>query len=185
MRPAALIWRLWAAGGCSENREGSASGGGKGRFFTLSREGAAMTLPLRTFKGSCHCGALGFSFQTTLPVAKWSVRACQCRFCRAHGALTTSESGGRLMFHVSDVALLQRYRFSLKTADFLLCRRCGVYMGAQIETAHGAFGIINTLTMMPVPEGLPHAALADYSSETSDERLERREKRWTPLEKVV
>jgi hypothetical protein len=86
---------------------------------------------------------------------------------------------------VSAVDLLERYRFSLKTADFLLCKRCGVYVGAQIETSHGAFGIINTLTIMPVPEGLPVAALADYSSERSNERVERREKRWTPLEKVV
>ena len=144
-----------------------------------------MTLRLRNFKGSCHCGALGFSFQTALPVAKWSVRACQCGFCRTHGALTTSDPGGRLIFHVSDVDLLERYRFSLKTADFLLCKRCGVYVGAQIETAHVAFGTINTLTMMPVPVGLPVAALADYSSESSNERVERREKRWTPLEKVV
>jgi hypothetical protein len=144
-----------------------------------------MTFLSRNFKGSCHCGALGFSFQTALPVAKWSVRACQCRFCRAHGALTTSDPGGRLMFHVSHVELLEHYRFSLKTADFLLCKRCGVYVGAQIETTHGAFGIINTLTMMPIPEGLPVAALAEYSSESSNERVERREKRWTPLEKVV
>jgi hypothetical protein len=39
--------------------------------------------------------------------------------------------------------------------------------------------------MMPIPEGLPAAALAEYSSESSNERVERREKRWTPLEKVV
>ena len=58
-------------------------------------------------------------------------------------------------------------------------------MGAQIETAHVAFGTINTLTMMPVPEGLPVATLADYSFESSNERVERREKWWTPLEKVV
>ena len=89
------------------------------------------------------------------------------------------------MFHVSHGELLEHYRFSLKTADFLLCKRCGVYVGAQMETAHGAFGIINTLTMMPVPEGLPGADMADYSSESSNERVERREKRWTPLEKVV
>jgi hypothetical protein len=144
-----------------------------------------MTFLLRNFKGSCHCGALGFSFQTALPVAKWTVRACQCRFCCAHGALTTSDPGGRLMFHVSRVGLLEHYQFSLKTADFLLCKRCGVYVGAQIETAHGAFGIINTLTMMPIPEGLPAAALAEYSSESSNERVDRREKRLTPLEKVV
>jgi hypothetical protein len=144
-----------------------------------------MTFLLRNFKGGCHCGALGFSFQTALAVPKWSVRACQCRFCRAHGALMTSDPGGRLMFHISHVELLERYRFSLKTADFLLCKRCGVYVGAQIETAHGAFGIINTLTMVPIPEGLPVAALAEYSSESSNERVERREKKWTPLEKVV
>jgi hypothetical protein len=89
------------------------------------------------------------------------------------------------MFHVNDVDLLERYRFGLKTADFLLCRRCGVYVGAQIETVHGAFGIINTLAMTPVPGGLPVPAPAEYSSESSNERVERREKRWTPLEKVV
>ena len=89
------------------------------------------------------------------------------------------------MFHVSHVELLEHYRFSLKTADFLLCKRCGVYVGAQIKTTHGAFGIINTLTMMPVPQGLPAAARADYESESPDERVKRREKRWTPLATAV
>ncbi|HTD10898.1 MAG TPA: hypothetical protein VK676_02410 [Steroidobacteraceae bacterium] len=145
----------------------------------------AMTFLLRNFEGSCHCGALGFSFQTELPVAKWSVRACQCRFCRAHGALTTSDPRGRLRFHVSDNELPEHYRFGLKTADFLLCKRCGVYVGAQIATSHGAFGIINTLTTTPVPQVLPAAAPADYGSESPDERVARREKQWTPLESVV
>lgn len=144
-----------------------------------------MRFLLRNFDGSCHCGALRFSFQTELPVVKWSVRACQCRFCRAHGALTTSDPLGRLMFRVSHDELLEHYRFGLKTADFLLCKRCGVYVGAQIETTHGAFGIINTLTMMPVPEGLPVAARPDYGSESPNERVERREKRWTPLATAV
>ncbi len=89
------------------------------------------------------------------------------------------------MFHVNDVDLLGRYRFGLKTADFLLCKRCGVYLGAQIETAHGAFGIVNTLTMTPVPDGLPNPAPAEYSSESSDERVARRVKSWTPLERPV
>ena len=137
------------------------------------------------FPGRCHCGALGFSFQTALPVGQWSVRACQCRFCRTHGALTTSDPAGRLTWHVEDGALLQRYRFGLRTADFLLCRRCGVYIGAQIETARGAFGIINALALTAVPQALPRAAAADYSSESTDERVERRERRWTPLTAVV
>jgi hypothetical protein len=89
------------------------------------------------------------------------------------------------MFHVRHSELLQHYRFGLQTADFLVCTRCGVYVGAQIATAQGAFGIINTVTMMPVPEGLPAAAPADYGAESSNERVERREKRWTPVDKVI
>jgi hypothetical protein len=145
---------------------------------------AARTTPA-VYPGSCHCGALGFSFQTAVPVEQWSVRACQCRFCRAHGALTTSDPVGRLTFHANDAGSLQCYRFGLRTADFLMCRRCGVYIGAQIETARGAFGIINARALTPVPQQLPLPAPADYSSESPDERVDRREKRWTPLAGVV
>ena len=144
-----------------------------------------MSSPLRTFEGGCHCGALRFSFQTALPVTQWSVRACQCGFCRAHGALTASDPSGRLAFHVKQGEALERYRFALMTADFLLCRRCGVYVGAQIETSRGAFGIINTRTLMPVPDGLPVAAKSDYGSESTSDRVARREQRWTPLAKLV
>jgi hypothetical protein len=144
-----------------------------------------MTSLPHTFRGSCHCGALGFSFDTALPLARWGVRACSCRFCRAHGALTTSDPAGRLTFHAHEAQALQRYRFGLKSADFLLCGRCGVYLGAQTESAHAAFGIINTRALMPLPEGLPVAVVADYSSESASERLARRVQRWTPLARVV
>ena len=138
-----------------------------------------------TFTGSCHCGALGFTFHTQLPAAQWRLRACQCRFCRAHGALTTSDPAGRLTFRIDRSESLRRYRFGLKTADFLVCGNCGVYVGAQIETPLGAFGIINTLALTPCPTELPAAVPADYDSEDSGERLVRREQRWTPLDHVV
>jgi hypothetical protein len=99
--------------------------------------------------------------------------------------MTTSDPAGRLTFHVNETDALQRYRFGLKTADFLLCRRCGVYIGAQIDTTHGAFGIVNTRTLNPHPQGLPAAAARDYGAESASERIERREKRWTPLVRLV
>jgi hypothetical protein len=145
-----------------------------------------MSSLVRTFEGSCHCGALGFSFQTQLPVTEWSVRACQCGFCRAHRARTTSDPTGRLVFHVKQAEALQRYRFGLMTADFLLCRTCGIYLGAQIATARGAYGIINTLALVPPPEGLPTATNADYGSEkNARDRIARREQRWTPLARLA
>ena len=144
-----------------------------------------MASSLHTFTGSCHCGALGFSFHTALPVAEWSVRACQCGFCRAHGAVTTSDPAGRLVFRIGQRESLRRYRFGLKTADFLLCGVCGVYVGAQIETPRGAFGIINTLAMTPRPTQMPAAAPADYDAEDPSQRSRRREQRWTPLERAL
>lgn len=144
-----------------------------------------MASSLHTFTGSCHCGAIGFDFLTALPAAQWSGRACQCRFCRVHGAVTTSDPNGRLLFRVDQSESLRRYRFGLKTADFLVCRGCGVYVGAQMKTPRGAFGIINTLALTPRPTELPAAAPADYDAEGPSERLRRREQRWTPLDRAV
>jgi hypothetical protein len=140
---------------------------------------------VRTFEGSCRCGGLSFAYQTALPPARWTVRACQCAFCRAHAALTTSDPSGRLAFHLRQSARLQRYRFGLRTADFLLCPGCGVYLGAQIQTAHGAFGIINTRALTALQAELPAAVAADYGTEGATQRVARREQKWTPLEKLI
>ena len=140
---------------------------------------------MRTFEGCCHCGALSFAYQTAVPPARWSVRACQCGFCRAHAVATTSDPSGRLSFHVRQKASVQRYRFGLATADFLVCRACGVYLGAQAQTARGAFGIVNTRALTPLPAELPLAVAADYGSEDATQRLARRAQRWTPLAALI
>ena len=45
---------------------------------------------MKTYHGGCHCGALGFEFSTALEPSAWSIRACQCNFCRAHAGVYTS-----------------------------------------------------------------------------------------------
>ena len=40
---------------------------------------------------SCFCGSIGYEYETAVSVADWSIRACQCAFCRAHDALSTSD----------------------------------------------------------------------------------------------
>jgi hypothetical protein len=144
-----------------------------------------MNTPLLSYHGSCHCGAIGFTYQTRLPVAEWPVRLCQCTFCRAHGAQASSDPHGRLSFHVQHGELLERYRFGHRTADFLLCKQCGVFLGAQISAAQGAFGIINLLALQPLPAGLPGPKPMDYGAESADARVDRRVLRWTPLERLT
>lgn len=139
---------------------------------------------LEVYQGSCHCGAIGFEYRTGVSPDAWSIRACQCSFCRAHDALSTSDSDGRITFTSSEHRYLQRYRFGLKTADFLLCGRCGVYIGAAIETDSGTFGIINVHALRESPANLAGLAPISYDDEDESGRVSRREVRWTPVESV-
>jgi hypothetical protein len=75
---------------------------------------------------------------------------------------------------------LQRYRFGLGTADFLLCRNCGVYIGALLTGAEGAFATLNTRAMNNL-SGLPTPQAAVYDQETAAERRGRRIRIWTPV----
>jgi hypothetical protein len=118
-------------------------------------------------------------------VERWQVRACECSFCRRHAVLSTSDPVGRLEFHIAEAGAVHRYRFALRTADFLVCRRCGVYIGAQIDTGHGSFGIINTRALAPVAAPLPAASPVSYQTEDEASRVARRARRWTPLARMV
>lgn len=129
--------------------------------------------------GTCHCGALRVEFRTKLAPAQVQVRACQCSFCRTHGALSISDPGGRLTFHVTDPRALVRYRFGLKLADFLICARCGTYMGVFMEDAGGALGVLN-LNVLEARDQFGAPVPMNYEGETAATRLQRRRERWTP-----
>jgi hypothetical protein len=132
------------------------------------------------YPGGCHCGALTFVYDTELPVQAWSIRACQCSFCRAHGIHSTSDPRGTVAFRARQPDHLRRYRFGHGTTDFLICARCGVYIGALTEIFGSFFAIINTNALRAVPAGLEDAAPVSYDGESAQARSERRRDRWTP-----
>ena len=136
---------------------------------------------MRSWQGRCHCGAIGFEYSTGRAPADWSIRACQCRFCRAHDALSTSDPDGSLRFFADEPSRLQRYRFGLKTADFLLCGNCGVYLGAVIETGGGRYGIVNTHALVDAPADVAAVQPISYDDEDTAGRVARRAQRWTPV----
>ena len=88
---------------------------------------------------------------------------------------------GRLQFGCSRPELLQRYRFATGTAEFFLCRECGVYLGAQMSSGGARFGILNILTFNPVPADLRSPEAMNYGGEAAESRRARRATRWTPL----
>ena len=91
--------------------------------------------------GGCHCGALRIEFESAIAPEEMEVRACQCSFCRRHAASAVSDPSGSLRLILEEPAAVQRYCFGLGTSDFLLCGRCGVYVGAVMEEAGRAYAI--------------------------------------------
>ena len=133
-------------------------------------------------RGQCHCGAIGYEYETAVPTAQWPVRACQCSFCLKHGAVYTSDPTGSVRFFHEDPALFTRYRFGHKTADFVFCGRCGGYLGAITEEDGKKLAVLCLRAMDPQPADLPAAQPMSYEGETTGDRNTRRSARWTPVE---
>ncbi len=133
------------------------------------------------YKGECHCGAIGCTYRCEKAPAEWAIRACQCRFCRAHDALSASDPAATIAFVAREPDQLQRYRFGLNTADFLICHRCGVYIGASIETQNGRFGIINTHALTDPAPVTATPQPVSYEGEKTEDRVSRRVERWSPV----
>jgi hypothetical protein len=130
--------------------------------------------------GGCHCGNLRLTLRLTRPPEEVRLRACGCGFCRAHATRTTSDPDGSVEIRAEDWSLVEPYRFGSATADFLICRRCGVYIGAVCDTPAGVRAVINTnsLATRRLFTGAP--AAVDHDGEATADRLARRAANWTP-----
>ncbi|MGH8203058.1 MAG: GFA family protein [Steroidobacteraceae bacterium] len=137
---------------------------------------------MSAWRGSCHCGAVGFEYRTGKPPDEWSVRACQCSFCRRHGAAYTSDPAGSVRFAHADASALSRYRFGQHTADFIFCGRCGGYLGAATDEEGQSLMVVNLRALDPGPDGLPAAQPMSYEGESKSDRDSRRASRWTPVQ---
>lgn len=136
---------------------------------------------VETRNGSCHCGAIEVSYSTAKPPARWALHACQCDFCRSHGARLAADPQGEVRFEFTLPEYLRRYRFGLRTADFLVCRACGVFVAAVLITGRGALAAVNVNTLRDLPDKLPAAKPVAHGQESAEERRARRARSWTPV----
>jgi hypothetical protein len=77
---------------------------------------------LRSYVGSCHCGAVRFEVQSTLAPA---VR-CNCSLCRRKGAIMVAVQAEhfKLLGGEDSLAL---YQWNTRVAKHYFCRTCGIY----------------------------------------------------------
>ncbi len=128
-----------------------------------------------TYSGQCHCGAIRFAFESEAPLAP---RACQCGFCRRHGARTVSDPAGSALLTLGPETI--RYRFGSATTDFLICGRCGVYVGAAAEIDGAHYATLNLNAFDDSRLDLA-ATPVSYDGEDADAKAVRRRARWTLL----
>ncbi|QRY77116.1 hypothetical protein JVX91_16010 [Pseudomonas sp. PDNC002] len=133
-----------------------------------------MNYPLQ---GSCHCGNLAVRLELSRDPADYTPRACDCTFCRRHGAAYISDPHGRLAIHCRSDADSQRYRHGSSTVDFLLCRCCGVLTCVLWKDGGITYAALNAQILdNPVTLGAPQPA--SPAQLPLPERKERWRKLW-------
>lgn len=111
---------------------------------------------LKTYKGSCHCGAV--TFAADLDLAEPTYR-CNCSICRRtrFWPAVAREGGFRLL---GGEAELTKYLFNSRKNEHYFCRHCGVRaFGIGTETPIGRMYGVNLGCL----EGISEEALSQLN----------------------
>jgi hypothetical protein len=108
-----------------------------------------------TLLGGCHCGSLAVEMILTQSPGAYAPRACDCGFCRKHGASYVSDPDGVLRIRVKDKRHLGRYRQGDGIAECLVCRNCGVLVAVVYFDAKRLLGTVNSNAIEEMRFGEP------------------------------
>jgi hypothetical protein len=130
--------------------------------------------------GRCHCGNIAFTLAWTPDPAAIPARACGCSFCTKHGGVWTSNPNGALTVSIRDAAEVGTYAFGTCTAEFHVCRRCGVVPLVTSAIDGVRYAVVNVNAFDNVDPALLRHAPASFDGETESARLARRKRNWIP-----
>lgn len=132
------------------------------------------------YEGGCHCGALTVLFETAQDPGRAPLRRCGCTFCRKHGATAVTDPAGSLEIRIHDAGRVSRYVFGLRTSEFLVCSRCGVYVAAICVVDGALYGTLNLNVLEGAAAFTQPPTPVEYDAEDVEQRLARRKRGWTP-----
>jgi len=128
--------------------------------------------------GGCHCGNIAFRFDWPDAEPEIAARVCSCTFCQKHGGVWTSNPKGAIEVSIQDEALVERYTFGTATADFLVCKRCGIVPVVTSLIDGHLYGIVSANALELPADMRVRKAPADFEGEHPGDRLARRQKNW-------
>lgn len=135
--------------------------------------------------GKCHCGNIAFTLRWEPDPAEIPARACGCSFCLKHGGVWTSNPRGALEVRVQDPALVHKYAFGTKTADFHVCTRCGIVPVVTCTLDGRLYAVVSVNAFENVDPALLKRTPMDFDAEDESSRLVRRRRNWIADVKFV
>jgi len=128
--------------------------------------------------GKCHCGNISFSLAWEPDPAEIPARACSCSFCVKHGGVRTSNPRGALEVVIKDPALVSKYSFGTRTAEFHTCARCGIVPVVTSRIDGHLYAVVSVNAFEDVDQSLLRRAPASFDGEGTESRLARRKRNW-------
>ena len=130
-----------------------------------------MNAPLH---GGCHCGRVAFEMTLSKPASDYTPRACDCDFCRKHGAAWLSDASGSLRVRLRGDPLV--YRQGSAQAEFIACAHCAVLVFVRHEHAGRVHAAVNVRAL----DG-PVAFAAEQPASPQALAPDQKRERWTQV----
>jgi hypothetical protein len=126
--------------------------------------------------GGCHCGNILLDLRLPREPGTYEPRVCDCDFCRKHHAAYVSDAKASLRIVVRNEREAGRYRQGSGTADFLVCRTCGVLVAVLHASEDVLYGAVNTQAVDSTVSFGPEQPVSPQKLGKED-----KVKRWTSL----
>ena len=137
---------------------------------------------VRAYDGGCHCGRIAFGMTLSRPGSDYTPRACDCSFCRKHGAAWLSDANGTLRVRLRGEPLV--YRQGSAQAEFIACAHCAVLVLVRHEHDGHTHAAVNVRALDDA-EAFAAAQGASPQRLGADEKRERWSQLWFADVRVV
>ena len=112
----------------------------------------------------------------TRPAHDYAPRACDCDFCRKHGAAWLTDPAGSLYLQHSGGDSAAYYRQGSDQAEFIVCAHCGVLVMATYRSEARLFAALNVRAIDGAPAFAPEQVAQPRLLSAQDKPL-----RWQQL----
>jgi len=128
--------------------------------------------------GHCHCGNIALTLVVEPAPTEIPARVCGCSFCLQHGCVWTALPNGQLNIAIAHPDEVHPYSFETRTAQFHVCRICGVVPYVTSTMAGREYAVVNVNCLQDVAPQMLNRTPAAFDGEGEGARLARRARHW-------